>query len=35
MAEKARTLGFRFLTAGWDIGFLLEGAVEGVRRLRG
>ena len=34
MAEKARALGFRFLTAGWDIGFMVEGAVEGVRRLR-
>ena len=35
MAEQARALGFRFLTAGWDIGFMLEGASDGVRRLRG
>lgn len=35
MAERARALGFRYLTAGWDLGFLLESAVEGVRRLRG
>ena len=34
-AEQARALGFRYLTAGWDLGFLLEGAVAGVRRLRG
>ena len=35
MAEKARALGFRYLTGGWDMGFMLEGAADGVRRLGG
>lgn len=33
-AVKAREQGFRFLTAGWDIGFMLGGASEALERLR-